>query len=127
MKTLSETSISLNVIREAVDADVIDSDIINIQNKLLRLTQLIGLSAETKASAKKLQGMKEEIVFKMIDKTIPPSIQIRLLNAKCSEENAVLEYADRLNSALIHTIDALRTVISLYKSELENSLKYTGA
>jgi cob(I)alamin adenosyltransferase len=122
MKTLAEITASLNAIREAVDADIIDSDIVNVQNKLLKLTQLMGLSAETKASAKKLLNMKERIVFEMMDKKMPPSVQSKFLNAECYEENAILEYADRLNAAIVHVIEALRSVISLYKTELSNTL-----
>lgn len=70
MKSLTEITTSLNAIREALDADVIDSDIHNVTNKALKLTQLMGLSAETKASAKKLLGLKERVVFEMLDKKI---------------------------------------------------------
>lgn len=68
MKTKEETVKALNSIREAVDADVIDTDIVNVQNKLLKLTQVIGLSAEAKASAKKLLHIKEKEVFLTMDK-----------------------------------------------------------
>lgn len=126
MKTLSEITTALNAIRLAVDSDVVDSDILNVQNKMLKLTQLIGLSAETKASAKKLLGIKERCVFEMIDKKLPPSVQIRMLNAECYEENAILEYSDRLNAAITHNIDGLRSVISLYKQEMQSGLIQTG-
>jgi hypothetical protein len=126
MKTKEEITVSLNMIREAVDADMVDADIHNQTNKLLKLTQLIGLSAETKASAKKLLGIKERCVFEMIDKKLPPTVQIRMLNAECYEENAILEYADRLNSAIVHSIDGLRSVISLYKQEMQSGLVNTG-
>lgn len=123
MKTKEETVKALNSIREAVDADVIDTDIVNVQNKLLKLTQVIGLSAEAKASAKKLLHIKEKEVFLTMDKKMQPSVQIKILAAECFEELAILDYADRLNSAIVHNIDALRSVISLYKTEMENSLK----
>lgn len=123
MKTREDTVKALNSIREAVDADVIDTDIINVQNKLLKLTQIIGLSSEAKASAKKLLHIKEKEIFLTMDKKLQPSIQIKILNAECFEELAILDYADRLNSAIVHNIDALRSIISLYKTEMENSLK----
>ncbi len=89
----------------------------------MRLTQLIGLSSEAKASARKFLHIKEREVLYSMDKKLQPSIQIKILNADCFEEAAMLEYADRLNSAIVHNIDALRSVLSLYKTELENSLK----
>lgn len=122
MKSLAEIIASLNAIREALDADVIDSDIHNVTNKALKLTQLMGLSAETKASAKKLLGLKEKIVFEMLDKKLPPSVQIRVLNSECYEENAILEYSDRLNAGITHSIECLRSVISLYKQEMASGI-----
>jgi hypothetical protein len=123
MKTIEETKKALNQIREAVDSDIIDVCIEVQQNKLLALTQLIGLSAECNASAKKFLLKKELEVMKTLDPGLAPSKATKELNASCYEESALLEYADRLNSALVHSIDAIRSVMSLYKTELENSLK----
>jgi hypothetical protein len=123
VRTREETAQALNAIRKAIDADVIDADIVMVQNKMLGLTQLIGLSAEAKATAKKLLHIKETQVLYAMDKELSPSVQVRKLNAECFEELALLEYADRLNAALTHNIDALRSVISFRKTEIENSLK----
>jgi len=122
MRSLTEISAALNAIREALDLDVIGCDIESVNGKLLKLTQLTGLSAETKASAKKLLGGKELEVLREISPSLSPSIQVRMLNAECSDYNAILEYSDRLNAALTHSMEALRTVISLYKTELQNGL-----
>lgn len=123
MKSQEETAQALNMIRQVVDADVMDSDIDMVKNKLIQLTQLMGLSAEANASAKKILSQKELGVMMSMDKKLPPSIQKEILSAQCFEETALYEYADRLNSAIVHSIDGLRTVISLYKIEIENSLK----
>lgn len=122
MKSLTEITQSLNAIREALDADLVDMDIDCVKNKLLKLTQLMGLSAETKASAKKLLNMKEKMIFEMMDKKMPPSVQVRFLNSECFEENAILEYSDRLNAALTHSIDGLRSVMSLHKQEMASGI-----
>ncbi len=123
MNGLLEVTRALNTIRAAIDRDVINVDIEDVKNKLIELTQFMGLSAEANASAKKILEQKELGVLLSMDKKLSPSVQIRLLKAQCFEESALYEYADRLNSSLVHGIDGLRTVISLYKSELENSLK----
>lgn len=123
MKDVGETKRSLNSIRAAIDSDIIDVDIDEQKNKLLKLTQLIGLSAECNASAKKMLLQKELQVLSGLDPNIPPMKMNKIVNAECYEESALLEYADRLNSALVHSIDAIRSIISLYKTELENSLK----
>lgn len=122
MKTLQEITKALNVIREAIDSDVVDVDIESIKNKALKLSQLMGLSAETKASAKKLLLLKELIVLQKIDKELAPSVQARLLNAECYEEHAVLEYSDRLNAGIVHGLDVLRSAISLYKQEMASGI-----
>jgi hypothetical protein len=123
MQTKEDTIKALNAIRKAIDADIIDVDIDAQKNKMLGLTQLIGLSAECMASAKKILLKKELEILKSLDPEMPPMKVHKFVNAECSDEGALYEYADRINSALIHGIDAIRTVISLYKSELENSLK----
>ena len=123
MQNKEETIKALNAIRKAIDVDVVDVDIESVKNKLLGLTQLMGLSAEANASARKILSMKELSVLQKIDKTLSPSIQKEFLSAECFEEEALWEYSDRLNAAITHTIDGLRTVISLYKIEMENSLK----
>lgn len=124
MKTIQETKAALNTIRGVLDADVSDCDMQSVRDKLLKLTSLIGTSAETMASAKKILNEKEIEVFagSKID-SMQASIAKKYLDAHCKEENALYEYADRLNSAIVHCIDGLRTIISLYKTELENSLK----
>jgi hypothetical protein len=123
MFTIEETTRSLNAIRTAIDTDIIDVDIEQQKNKMLALTQLIGLSAECNASAKKILLKRELEVLKSLNPDMSPMKVHKFVNAECSEEGALLEYADRINSGLVHSIDALRSVISLYKTELENSLK----
>lgn len=122
MKTLEEITKALNIIRSVLDSDVMDADIEMKVNKLLKLTQLMGLSAETKASAKKLLGQKEERILEAMSIDLSPSKAIRFLNAKCAEEQAILEYSDRLNAGIVHGIDGIRSVISLYKQEMQSGL-----
>lgn len=115
----SETIKACNAIREAIDSDVVDVDISAVDNKMKKLTQLTGLSAEANASAKKFLHKKELYVLSLNkDSGYPPSVLNNLLKAECFEEISLLEYCDRLNSALVHSIDGLRTSISLYKQEL---------
>jgi hypothetical protein len=116
---------SLNAIREVLDSDVIDVDIEQQKNKLIKLTQLTGLAAECKALAKKVLLKKELEVLNMFNKDdkIAPSILTKRIEAECSEEGAMLVYADRINASVSNSIEGLRSVLSLYKTELENSLK----
>jgi hypothetical protein len=115
---------SLNAIREVIDADVMDADIVTQKNKLIKLCQLTGLAAECKALAKKVLLKKELEVLNMFNKDdkIAPSILSKRIEAECSEEGAMLVYADRINSAVSNSIEGLRSVLSLYKEEMKNSL-----
>lgn len=122
MKSIDETKKAINFIRDLLDKDVMGADIDSISNKLVSLTQVMGLSAESIASAKKILHQKEIVVMQLINPEIPPSMQSKKLAAECFEEIALLSYADRLNAAIVHTCESLRTVISLYKQELQSSL-----
>jgi hypothetical protein len=114
----------LKSIREVLDADVIDCDIISIQNKATKLTQMIGLSAECKAESKRLVERKKlKILIEEKDNGYQASVLTKLLDAGSANETALYIYADRINAGITHAIDMLRSSISLYKSELENSLK----
>lgn len=115
---------NLKSIRKVLDEDVSDVDIVNVQNKALALTQLSGLASESKASARKLlEKARLEHLTNIQDENLPASIMSKKLDALCCDELALYEYADRINASISHTLDTLRSIISLYKSELENSLK----
>lgn len=123
MKSKKEISEALNAIRAVLDVDIIDVNIEEQQRKLLNLTQLIGLSAECKASARKLLHQRElQILIQYESKNLSPMVMNRYLTAECADEHATLEYSDRINSGVIHTCDSIRSVISLYKEELKHSL-----
>jgi len=115
---------NLKAIRDLLDTDVTDCAIESVQNKATMLTQIIGLSAECKAEARRLTELKKlAVLTDIIDKGYAPSLITKMLDAEAATENALYVYADRLNAGITHAIDMLRTSISLYKSELENSLK----
>lgn len=123
MKTKEEIIKSLNSIRVMIDTDVSDCDITDVDKKMKHLTQLTGLSAEANASAKKILHKKELEVLRELNKQgLPPSIVNSSLKAECFEEIALCEYADRLNSGIVHSIDGLRSSISLYKTELQSGI-----
>lgn len=115
---------NLKAIRDLLDTDVIDCAIESVQNKATMLTQIIGLSAECKAEATRLKQLKnQETLIAIKDQGYSPSVMSKMIDAEAATENALYVYADRLNAGITHAIDMLRTSISLYKSEIENSLK----
>ena len=119
--TLSE---KLNSIRETIDADVRGVDIDSLVEKGKSLSQLIGLSAECKSQARRNLETSRLIALQSLMKDkIPPSVLLKMADAMCSDELAKFEYADRLNAGITHQLDYYRSVISLHKTELENSMK----
>jgi len=114
----------LKAIRVAVDTNVVGCDIETIVEQGKKLASLMGLSAECMASAQKhLQLSRKQAIINLEGKGYQPSIMLKMADGECGIELATYEYADRLNAAISHQLDYYRTVISLYKSELENSLK----
>lgn len=119
--TLSE---KLDFIRQTIDEDVTGCDIESVVEKGKALAQLVGLSAECKAEARKALERKRliEIQFLQVDK-VSPSVMLKMADAACADEISQYEYADRLNAGITHQLDYYRSVLSLHKTELETSMK----
>lgn len=107
----------LEFIRKSMDVDVKDVDIDSVKNKGLELSQLIGLSAECKAEARRNMENARLAALKALDGKISPSVLLKMAEASCADQVAILEYADRINAGLVHQLDFLRSVISLHKEE----------
>ncbi len=117
---LAETTAA---IRKVLDDEPNADNIAEVNEKLLQLVQLTGLSAAAMARAKTNLERKRLQVLKEMEEGMPASIMTKRMDGECFEELGMFTYCDRLHSALVHSIDGLRSVISLYKSELENGLK----
>jgi hypothetical protein len=121
---------NLASIRAVVDLDISGLDIESVVEQGKKLASMMGLSSECMAAAQKhlqfarlkaIQQFTKEI--SRSGKDIPPSLILKMADGECGMELATYEYADRLNAAISHQLDYYRTVISLYKSELENSME----
>lgn len=121
MITLKE---KMESIRKAIDVDVTGVDIDSLVEKGKSISNLVGLAAEVKSIARRnwenarLDALRELMVSK-----ISPSVLLKMADSMCSNQIADYEYADRLCAGIAHQLDYYRTVISLHKTELENSLK----
>lgn len=114
----------LNSIRALIDVDVTGVDIDSLIEKGKQLSQMMGLSAECKAQARKnLENARMVAIIQIEKKDYSPSVMLKVAEAMIADELAAYEYADRLNAGITHQLDYYRTVISLHKSELENSMK----
>jgi len=124
MNSTEKIKESLNVIREVLDADVQDVDIEMVVNKALKISQLIGLSAECKAAAKRLLKTANLMALNEIQgENLGYNLTVKKMEAMCPEETELFEYADRINAACGHCLDTLRSVISLRKQEMANEFK----
>ena len=123
MNTLKE---KLDSIRAALDVDVTGVDIDSLIEKGKALAQLIGLSAackaESKANLERARGVALSSLM-IEEPKCPPSVLLKLVESECDNQILLYEYADRLNAGITHQLDYYRSIISLHKVELENSLK----
>jgi hypothetical protein len=121
METLKE---KLDFIRESIDKDLTGCVVDDVVEHGKQLAQLIGLSAECKAEAKrKLDKARVLAVASLAHKKLPPSVLLKLAESEIADQSYEFEYADRLNAGITHKLDFYRSVISLHKTELETSMK----
>lgn len=115
---------NLKAIRTVVDTNVVGCDIETIVEQGKKLASIMGLSAECMSAAQKHLQLARKAALKELEGSgNQPSIMLKLADGECGVQLAIYEYADRLNAAITHQLDYYRTVISLHKTELENSLK----
>ena len=115
---------NLKSIRQVVDTNVVGCDIETIVEQGKKLASIMGLSAECMAAAQKhLQIARKKAIVALEGKGIQSSVMLKMADGEAAIELATYEYADRLNASITHQLDYYRTVISLHKSELENSMK----
>ena len=98
---------------------------------MLRLTNLniyLARSAEMVSKAQffydKAQGEKTEQVLlesRQEDLKLSPTVIKKLVDGKCYVESAALKYSERLNRAITHQIDSIRTQLSYVKETNKNS------
>lgn len=120
---LHELQINCKAISSEIDREVSGGDIHGVQDKLMKLSQLIALSAECVTQAKKNYLYKQSEIIKINkDVIMPASILSKKIESDSWEESGMLTYCERLNAGIVHSIDALRSIISLYKTELTNNL-----
>jgi hypothetical protein len=110
---------NLKAIREVLDLDVSDTVIEDVVTKMHKLINLVGLASESKATARKILEEKRLVQLSEIkDSKYPPTVLLKIVDANCADELALYEYADRINASISHSLDSLRTIISLRKEEM---------
>ncbi len=120
--TLSDKAKS---IRMVLDREVQILDIEGLMQKLSDLVNISGLSAEIVPSAKLAYRNAQEAVILDLMKNptnLPASTTNDLVKAKTGKEESFWEYTVLLDKRLSYSQESLRTIISLRKVEIQNSL-----
>lgn len=118
-----EIETNLSLIKIELEREVDTLNITDVQNKLMSLTSYSGLSAETIRYSRSLVLKRQKDVLEDLkEEKLNPSILKMKIESDLWEEISLHTYADRINAAITHSCDSLRTVISLYKAEMQSSL-----
>lgn len=110
--------IMLQAIRDQVDLTVERENGDAVASQLVDLNALLGTSSGALSSLfHKREAARLMVLEGMGETKITASLQRDLVQAKTSGYGAAYTYAERLNSALVHSIDGLRSVLSWLKLE----------
>lgn len=124
MITYDSIKINCTAIRTAIE-EVTHGDINKVVNKLLKLVNISGLSAENVGNAKEYYREAQLLQMNNVLDDKPEfgqAMMSEFVKAKCGQAEGLLDEAKYLQNSLGNSIDGLRTVISLHKSEMENQL-----
>ena len=114
-----------NIVNEAITKEVQDQDIDHMVGKLNKLSSLTGTMATCVADAKRLLRHKQLEVLEANTEEMTPTKLNKIIETKCGDEESLELYCDKLRSGLTGTIYSLVTMISLWKTELQESSKGT--
>jgi hypothetical protein len=104
-------------IRKKTDENVERENGDAVAFRLADLESLLGTSAYALAEMTARREARRKDILEGLSTTLPPSLQRDYVNSKMGGHLAAYEYCDRLNSGLVHAIDAMRSVLSWLKSE----------
>lgn len=110
---------NLAIIQAVLDKEVSADNMTAVEEKLNELATLMGLSAECCKWSRSLVLNKQSKLIESpkVDQLSPAKLKL-WMEGNMAEELSVDTYADRINRALIHCSDSLRTIVSKYKAEL---------
>ena len=111
------------IIYETIELKIDPHDGAQIVGKLDKMQNLLGLSAHNIALSKKLLRKQELIVLEeLMEQKLQASVITKVLQARVGDVEYLYILSDRLHSALVHGIDALRSELSRKKEELNRGI-----
>jgi hypothetical protein len=121
----------MNYTKEQIEAnlkaitDLVNSDVGTTEEKsekLSRLASISALAAEMQGAARGLYQKELGTAIRIIAKEkYQASIVKTMAEGECWELSALYEFSVRCSAIISHNMEALRTQISLHKTELELS------
>jgi hypothetical protein len=132
MRTQTEILQELYTINQYVLKGIPDSDIPTMLTAQSVLVTYLASTAALVAESGKLHNqakVKAYLALKTSSEAnrdyYSPMLAKDYISARCGDEHYAYEYAQRMNSAVTHALDACRTAISAEKALLSN-LNYQG-
>lgn len=119
MWTVNEIEEKLFVIQQSIAAGVDFSNGYLIQEKLNEQTQNLAITSELFTQAEYHYNKKAGGVAKANPEISPTQLKAITLS-ECADEKRVMTLAERLNAAVTHTLESLRSQLSYHKSQLAN-------
>ena len=119
---LSEKAKSIRLI---LDREVDILDIESLMRKLADLVNISGLSAELVPSAKlDYRNAQERVIRDLMENptNLPASTNNELVKARTGKEESFWEYTVLLDKRISYSQESLRTIISLRKTDIQNSI-----
>lgn len=119
----NEIQHNLHIIQTKISISLDSNNPHEIQNHLLELSQLLSLSAVLQTSCKYFLEERRKQAFALCTEQLSilsATLGKQLIDSYCSVELSAFTLAERQNRAIVHQMDALRSVLSFSKSELQN-------
>lgn len=116
--TPAELATELGLIYAAIKAPL-DRNTQGLMNELESRCGWLARSSELLADAQLILDRKRGIEAERLTE-VPALIGREILAGRSAEEARLLKLADRLNSSLVHQIDAIRSILSFEKSLSQN-------
>jgi hypothetical protein len=113
------------------EAELIDpistNDLGAMKDKAVTLVGYLARSATLVAEAKRILNAEKKIAYEKLEfryastgRDLKPMLAKDYISAKCGEGQYVADMADRMNAALTHTMEMMRSIMSAEKTLLAN-------
>jgi hypothetical protein len=127
MRSLSDIHAELMQINDFVLRGVPDNDIALMMTTGSTLVTYLASTAAMVAEAGKYYSQAKTRAYHTLaisssanDKYYSPSLAKDYVASRCSDEGYIYEFAQRMNAAVTHSLDMIRTCISAEKQLLSN-------